>query len=172
METPGCRLVGQLAQHNTISWTVSTDRVLGRAERRVELDGAPVCQKGAVLTGRRRSYDQLDADAFFPIASADLVRAAKPRPAIPSSIIVQVDGPGVPIGPPKSKALTETQDPGGMDSHLFAGHARARYVMRMNYCGFSAVTRPISVVRRAKAQAAAQAGSDVQRSLGAKAGTV
>ena len=124
------------------------------------------------MTGRRRSYDQLDADAFFPIASADLVRAAKPRPAIPSSIIVQVDGPGVPIGPPKSKALTETQDPGGMDSHLFAGHARARHVMRMNYCGFSAVTRPISVVRRAKVQAAAQAGSDVLRSLGAKAGTV
>jgi len=58
------------------------------------------------LTGRRRSYDQLDADAFFPIASADLVRAAKPRPAIPSSIIVQVDGSGVPIGSPKSKALT------------------------------------------------------------------
>lgn len=58
-----------------------------------------------------------------------------------------------------------------MDSHLFVGHARARHVMRVNYCGFSAVTRPISVVRRAKVQAAAQAGSDVQQSLGAKAGT-
>jgi hypothetical protein len=81
-------------------------------ERRVELDDLPSVatrQKG-VLTGRPRSWAQFDADAFFPIASADLVRrrAAKPRLAIPSSIIVQVDGSGVPIGPPKSKALTET----------------------------------------------------------------
>jgi hypothetical protein len=50
-----------------------------------------------------------------------------------------------------------------MDSHIFAGHARARHVMRMNYCGFSAVNASISVVRRADVQSAAP--KDKLRSL-------
>ena len=73
---PGCRLVGQLAQHNTISWTVSTDRVLGQAERRVELDGAP----GSDLS-KRSSFDRATA-LLRPIGSGRLFsnRERGPRP--------------------------------------------------------------------------------------------
>src|SRR5271155_5444009 len=90
---------------------------LGSANRRVKLNDSPsvaTCQKRTALTGRRRSYAQLDADAFFPMASVGLLRqrAAKPRPATPSSIIAQVDGSGKPTGPPKSKASTETTSNG------------------------------------------------------------
>jgi hypothetical protein len=73
---PGSRLVGQLAQHNTISWTVSTDRVLGQAERRVELDGAP----GSDLS-KRSSFDRATA-LLRPIGSGRLFsnRERGPRP--------------------------------------------------------------------------------------------
>jgi hypothetical protein len=55
-----------------------------------------------------------------------------------------------------------------MDSHICTGHARARHVMRMNYCGFSAVNASISLVRRANVQAAVQAGQVSYDLYGAK----
>src|ERR1700677_4700979 len=64
------------------------------------------------------------------------------------------------------------QDPSGADSHIFAGRARARYLMRMNYWGFSAVNASNSIVRRANLKAAAQAGQVSYDLHGPKAGAV
>ena len=50
------------------------------------------------------------------------------------------------------------EDPSGLGSHIFAGHGRARDLMRMNYCGFSAVDAPISVVPGGKLVGGAEAG--------------